>query len=64
MIDPGERGFMIRDPSRLEGAEDAFDHDDDDDAADCDDDDGPSSPKPERWFSRSDFGTLEWWLHT
>ena len=39
------------------------DHDDDDDDADYDDDDDESvaAPPHERWFSRSGFGSPEWW---
>ena len=41
--------------------------DDDDDEADyddSDDDDNPASTSCERWLSRADFGSPEWWSRT
>jgi hypothetical protein len=38
-----------------------FDDDDDDAAYDDDEDEGIAAPRHDGWFSRSGFGSLEWW---
>ena len=43
------------------------DHDDYDDEADFDDSDDDETPAPlhhERWLSRPDFGSPQWWSRT
>jgi hypothetical protein len=56
---PTETKSPITSPKPIQAMPD-FD-DDDDDACDDDEDEGVAAPRHDSWFSRSGFGSPEWW---
>jgi hypothetical protein len=68
MTDPSSTDVQVEKlmPRKLWLSPDDDDDDDDDEADydDSDDDDNPAVSSCERWLSRADFGSPEWWSRT